>query len=76
MKKYNPYLYEERFGDYSEWAKNYGADDKVENLINSKKTSIKDEEFGYYGGSDQKDTRSKRSGSRSDQKRSERKSQR
>lgn len=77
MEKYNPSLYEERFGDFSEWGRTYGADDKVDNMIDSYKEMLRDEEFGYYNSQSKhnkhkKDTRSQRSNDRESERGSER----
>lgn len=77
MEKYNPSLYEERFGDFSEWSRTYGADDKVDNMIDSYKEMLRDEEFGYYNSQSKhnkhkKDTRSQRSNDRESERGSER----
>jgi hypothetical protein len=47
MKKYEPDLYEERFGEDSDWYKAHQNEKEVEKLLNEKEKEAKDELYGY-----------------------------
>ena len=48
MKKYDPYLYEERFGENSDWYIEHKAEEDIDKELNKKLQEMKDEEFEYY----------------------------
>lgn len=50
MKRYNPALYEERFGEQSQWYKEHKDEIEVEKMMNELIKKKKDEAQGYSGG--------------------------
>jgi len=50
MKRYNPSLYEERFGESSQWYQDHKDEMEVEKMMNELVRKKKDEAQGYSGG--------------------------
>jgi len=58
MKRYDPALYEERFGEDSEWYKQHKDEMEVDNMMNDALKEIKDEQQGYIEIKNSKDQQS------------------
>ena len=60
LKKYVPSLYEENFGEDSDWYKEHKYEKEVESKMNKEITRIKDEEEGYVAPAPVKNKRKSR----------------